>query len=289
MSEQKIFYHRHLPHYHPPNATYHLVFRLAGSLPVSAIERLKAERLAVEKRISTISDLKQRKSEWVEHQFKYFVDFDTLLDQYTESPRWLAEPVIAKIVVEAIRKRDENQFDLIAYCIMPNHVHLIVTLVERDSSQFTVTRDSSRENSHTTGTQNSSRKHSQIENPVKRDSSRDNDQHHVKLDLSGTEFSRTEVRPTEVQSTEVRPTEVRLTELTNELRLLKGSTARECNKILNRNGTFWQHESYDHVIRDPEELERTIWYVLNNPVKAQLVESWELWQWSYCKYIVNRT
>ncbi len=64
---------------------------------------------------------------------------------------------------------------------------------------------------------------------------------------------------------------------------LKGSTARQCNLALERNGPFWQDESYDHVIRTPDELERIIWYVLENPVKAGLVRSWEDWKWTYIK------
>lgn len=67
------------------------------------------------------------------------------------------------------------------------------------------------------------------------------------------------------------------------LRLIKGSSARYCNDLLRRSGAFWQHESYDHVIRDNEELVRTILYVLNNPVKVGLVKSWKEWPWSYCK------
>lgn len=45
----------------------------------------------------------------------------------------------------------------------------------------------------------------------------------------------------------------------------------------------WQHESFDRVIRDAEELESTIRYVLNNPVKAGLVDEWQDWPFSYCK------
>lgn len=72
--------------------------------------------------------------------------------------------------------------------------------------------------------------------------------------------------------------------VTNILRLIKGSTARECNKLLNRSGTFWQHESYDHVVRDNKELIRIVKYVLNNPVKAGFCEKWEDWKWSYCNF-----
>jgi REP element-mobilizing transposase RayT len=64
---------------------------------------------------------------------------------------------------------------------------------------------------------------------------------------------------------------------------LKLYTASESNKILGREGQFWHHESYDHVIRDRQEWERVAQYVLNNPVKAGLAESWEQWPWTYLK------
>jgi len=64
---------------------------------------------------------------------------------------------------------------------------------------------------------------------------------------------------------------------------LKGYTARQANKLLNRGGQFWQHESYDHVVRNAAELQRIRLYILNNPVKADLVTSLEAWHWSYSK------
>ena len=53
---------------------------------------------------------------------------------------------------------------------------------------------------------------------------------------------------------------------------LKGRSARECNLILSRREQFWEHESFDHVIREGK-FSATIKYVLNNPVKAGLVRS----------------
>jgi putative transposase len=64
---------------------------------------------------------------------------------------------------------------------------------------------------------------------------------------------------------------------------LKRYTARQCNDILGREGQFWQHESYDHVIRNQAEWERIIKYVLDNPVKAGLVEKWDDWPWTYLR------
>lgn len=63
---------------------------------------------------------------------------------------------------------------------------------------------------------------------------------------------------------------------------LKGRSARECNLVLSRSGQFWEHESFDHVVR-PGKLTGTIRYVLNNPVKAGLVKNWRDWRWNYCR------
>ena len=68
---------------------------------------------------------------------------------------------------------------------------------------------------------------------------------------------------------------------------LKGYTAHQANLALGRQGAFWAHESFDRVVRDQEEWEKTIAYVLNNPVKAGLVEQWEAWPWSYRRVVTQ--
>ncbi|MFT3742951.1 MAG: hypothetical protein QM785_01535 [Pyrinomonadaceae bacterium] len=65
------------------------------------------------------------------------------------------------------------------------------------------------------------------------------------------------------------------------MRSLKGYTARTANKILNRSGSFWEAESYDHEVRNNEEFFRIVKYVLQNPVKAGLVDSWQRWEWNW--------
>jgi putative transposase len=67
----------------------------------------------------------------------------------------------------------------------------------------------------------------------------------------------------------------------------KGYTARKANESLNREGQFWQHESYDHVVRGERELLRIRRYILMNPVKAGLVDHWEEWPWSYSRYLTE--
>jgi putative transposase len=64
---------------------------------------------------------------------------------------------------------------------------------------------------------------------------------------------------------------------------IKRHVAREANKLLQRNGKFWQHESYDHVVRSAKEFRAVVSYILNNPVKADLVGNWTDYRWSFVK------
>jgi putative transposase len=62
---------------------------------------------------------------------------------------------------------------------------------------------------------------------------------------------------------------------------IKNFSARQANAILGLTGRpFWQEESYDHWVRGPEELEKTVRYIEENPVTAGLVERVEDWRWS---------
>ena len=66
------------------------------------------------------------------------------------------------------------------------------------------------------------------------------------------------------------------------MQAIKGRSARECNLLLGRSGQFWEHESFDRVIR-VGKFEKTIRYVLNNPVKAGIVRRWQDYPWNYCR------
>ena len=54
---------------------------------------------------------------------------------------------------------------------------------------------------------------------------------------------------------------------------LKGITGKRANAMLAMTGSsFWQEESYDHWVRGPEELEKVVRYIEENPVSAGLVD-----------------
>lgn len=72
--------------------------------------------------------------------------------------------------------------------------------------------------------------------------------------------------------------------VTDILQSIKKYSARRANEMLKRTGySFWQNESYDHVIRSDQEYENVIRYVIYNPVKANLCKEWKEWKWMYIK------
>lgn len=54
--------------------------------------------------------------------------------------------------------------------------------------------------------------------------------------------------------------------LSNILHSWKSYTANEINKTSGKTGAFWQKESFDHIVRNPEQLERIRNYIRANPL-----------------------
>jgi REP element-mobilizing transposase RayT len=65
------------------------------------------------------------------------------------------------------------------------------------------------------------------------------------------------------------------------LRAMKGTSARNINKLSGTTGPVWQDESFDHVLRGNESLRETLDYIRQNPVRKRLAEKPEdyLWLW----------
>lgn len=211
----EYFYRRNLPHYQPPGGTFFVTFRLANSLPKSVVISLKNEYASLLKKSENENETKRRNLLKI-----YFQKFDQFLDTANTGNLWLKEDSIAQTVADKIHDYHSQKYTLICFCIMPNHVHLLVELLSKDKQ--------------------------------------DKDE------------------------------AAKFLPLTDVLKLLKGSTAYESNKVLDRRGQFWQHESYDHLVRNNDELERVIRYILLNPVKAGFVDDWKDWKWTYCndKYLI---
>jgi putative transposase len=95
------YYHRNLPHWQPEGAAVFLTWRLHGTL--------------AQFRVTSNADASRA-----------FVAYDRALHG-DPGPKWLGEPQVADCVVEALKlgKRQLKLYERIAYCVMPNHVHVV--------------------------------------------------------------------------------------------------------------------------------------------------------------------
>jgi len=190
----------HLPHLKREGGSYFVTFRLAGTLPPAVLLQFKQER----EQILAQAFAARRPLTWHEQEelLRWYSD---RVDKYLDAGHgdcWLKEPVIADEVANALRFHEKVRFDLLAWVVMPNHVHAVV----RPRPGWT---------------------------------------------------------------------------LSKILQGWKGFTAHEANRLLQRTGReFWQRESFDHLIRDDDDLHRCCQYTTANPVAAGLCTRPEDWQWS---------
>lgn len=122
---ETIYYRRKLPHIHPQNTPLFITFNLVDSLPAAVVAELQAQR---EKELQTAKDAEERYI----IQKKYFGYYDEWLDRCQHGHDWLRQESIAQIVADEIHRVAGQHYELYAYCIMPNHVHLLIrSLIEK--------------------------------------------------------------------------------------------------------------------------------------------------------------
>jgi putative transposase len=206
--DYKLFRRRNLPHLQPPDVPIFITYNLKFDLPEEIKEIIKQKRTIFKKNTNP------SKSEIIGFEKRIFELFDDFLVTYKHSPQWLAVTKIGDIIVESLHFLNNKYYKLLAFCIMSNHVHILVKpLMDENSQPFSLPK-------------------------IMHDHKR--------------------------------------------------FTARESNKILQRKGHFWQDENYDHYIRNDEEFYNVVWYIINNPVKANLVKSWKEWKYTWVEDEVKR-
>ena len=193
-----------------PGAVYFVTACLDGSMPAQGLLDVAQYQEELSRRPVPNSMSRQ---EWERQIWKLrFARFDEWLDA-RPACRHLADPRLARVVADACYFFAGERYDLLAYCVMPSHMHWVF---------------------------------------------RPLDEWVKSLPVDGKDRSPRE----------------------RIMHSLKRHTAQECNHWLGQTGAFWQHESYDHWVRDLDELERIIAYVENNPVKAGLISRAEDWEYS---------
>ena len=120
----------YLPHVKREGARYFVTFRLADSLPKEVLLKIKGKRATRLAALNGSGTAKPKDSpgpaidsiKQIERD--YFCDLEDYLDK-GEGQCWLRRPDIARIVCEALKFFDVKRYDLKAWVVMPNHVHVV--------------------------------------------------------------------------------------------------------------------------------------------------------------------
>jgi REP element-mobilizing transposase RayT len=66
---------------------------------------------------------------------------------------------------------------------------------------------------------------------------------------------------------------------------IKGASAHSVNRALKRRGHVWQDESFDHVLRNDENVRDKAEYICANPVRAGLTAATEDYRWIWREWV----
>jgi len=100
----------YLPHYDDLNKIQAVTFRLADSLPQEHLDRLALEIAAI-----PAPQLEATRRKWIEQWLDAGIGCCAL-----------RHPSLAEVVQETLLKFDAQRYRLLAWCIMPNHVHVLL-------------------------------------------------------------------------------------------------------------------------------------------------------------------
>jgi 5-methyltetrahydrofolate--homocysteine methyltransferase len=118
-----------LPHWYLDGSTYAVTFRLEDSFPLAVLNRYRQEKESLALRLAEAKeseDASAAKAIQLELSLLYRNRIESVLDE-GQGDAWMKDARIAKIVANSILHFAGERYDLGAWCVMPNHVHLILS------------------------------------------------------------------------------------------------------------------------------------------------------------------
>jgi valyl-tRNA synthetase len=113
----------YLPHWTQAGETYATTFRLADAMPAEVCEQWRAERDRI------IHNAESQGRELTIHEQQEIVRlYSDKVESYLNAGHgqcYLRKPKIAELVANALKHFDGQRYDLIAWSVMPNHVHVV--------------------------------------------------------------------------------------------------------------------------------------------------------------------
>lgn len=114
----------YLPHWTKGASIYSVTFRLSDSLPISVVESWIAERDNI---IQTARQMNRPLSREENKRLRYL--FSEKVDKHMDAGHgacWMKQDEVAGIAAGALQHFDGQRYYLFAWCVMPNHVHVVV-------------------------------------------------------------------------------------------------------------------------------------------------------------------
>ncbi|MBR5080705.1 MAG: transposase [Victivallales bacterium] len=112
-----------LPHWELNDIAYHISFRLADAIPVTIRQQLQEERKQI---FGNCPEEEQMPTKEEIRRFQYL--YSEKIEKYLDSGYGscvLREESVAKIVCKSLEFYEGQKYLLHAWCIMPNHVHVV--------------------------------------------------------------------------------------------------------------------------------------------------------------------
>lgn len=114
-----------LPHIQPKFAKYFVTFTLYNQRIIDYYKKIKEEREADFRTIPK-DNLRKADIQRANKNKKHFNKFDKFINKLDSTENYLSIPECAEIFKEKLEKHNGSLYEILAYCIMPNHVHVLI-------------------------------------------------------------------------------------------------------------------------------------------------------------------
>jgi REP element-mobilizing transposase RayT len=117
----------HLPHWESATATYFVTFRLADSLPQKALQKILFARKDIP---ATAAQMGRALSDVERKQLKKLNT--SRIEKYLDEGVggcFFRDSTIARVVVDSLHQFHGTRYQLFAWCVMPNHVHVVFKIL----------------------------------------------------------------------------------------------------------------------------------------------------------------
>jgi len=139
---KKEIYRGNLPHFQQPGQDYFVTWILKNSVPKKAVElyskrmeQLKNEIDILKKNNADVNVIESAKRDYYIIRKKYIAKVDEILDAKTDNKIDLSKPENLNIIYETLTFWEGKRIGNYCFCIMPNHVHWVFRVFEKDNKE----------------------------------------------------------------------------------------------------------------------------------------------------------